>query len=127
MFKQANKGELVRYRDSSHNIHADDGRSTTGHIFLSDGCPISWFSHKKETVALSSCEAEFISATEAAKQMIGLQELLGEITEKPYETTIIISTINLQQQSRRIMCSMDEASIYTKDITSFENESRMSR
>ncbi|XP_048619951.1 uncharacterized protein LOC125590430 [Brassica napus] len=34
---------------------------------------------QQEIVALSSCEAEFMAATEAAKQAIWLQDLLGEV------------------------------------------------
>lgn len=40
-------------------------------------------------VALSSCEAEFIAATEAAKQAICLQEIFAKITEKPSERMTI--------------------------------------
>ena len=82
-FKQSNKVELVGYCDSSHNIDEDDGKSITGHIFYLNNCPITWCSQKQETVALSSCEAEFMAATKAEKQAIWLQELLGEITETP--------------------------------------------
>lgn len=67
-FKRADKLEFTGYSDSSHNIDEDDGRSTTGHIFYLNQCPISWYSQKQETMALSSCEAEFMAATEAAKQ-----------------------------------------------------------
>lgn len=40
-------------------------------------------------MALSSCEAEFMAATEAAKQAIWLQELLSEITGGECETVTI--------------------------------------
>ena len=79
VYKHASTIELKGYSDSSHNIDDDDGRSTTGHIFYLNDCPITWCSQKQETVALSSCEAEFMAATEAAKQAIWLQELLEEI------------------------------------------------
>ena len=79
-FKRMGKSELVGYSDSSHNIYEDDGRSTTGHVFYLNSCPFSWCSKKQETVALSSCEAEFMAATEAAKQAIWLQEILEEVT-----------------------------------------------
>ena len=46
---------------------------------------------KQETVALSTCEAEFMAATKAAKQAIWLQELLEEVTQTPYmKTTVYI-------------------------------------
>lgn len=49
--------------------------------FLLNGCPITWCSQKQEIVALPSCEAEFVAATETAKQAIWLQDLLKDITE----------------------------------------------
>ncbi|KAG7558630.1 Reverse transcriptase RNA-dependent DNA polymerase [Arabidopsis thaliana x Arabidopsis arenosa] len=70
---------LKQESDSSHNIDEDDGKSTTGHIFYLNDCPITWCSQKQNIVALSSCEAEFMAATEAAKQAVWLQELLGEV------------------------------------------------
>lgn len=80
---------LVGYSDSSHNTDPDDGRSTTGHIFYLGNSPISWCSQKQDVVALSSCEAEFMAGTEAAKQAIWLRDLLSEITGTESEKVII--------------------------------------
>ncbi|XP_022558682.2 uncharacterized protein LOC111206341 [Brassica napus] len=88
-FMKTRHSELVGYSDSSHNVDIDDGRSTTGHLFYLNECLITWCSTKQETVALSSCEAEFMAATEAAKQAIWLQELLAEILEKASEKVTI--------------------------------------
>ena len=79
MFSRSTQLKIVGYSDSSHDFDTDDGRSTTGHVFYIDESPITWCSQKQEIVALSSCEAEFMAATEAAKQAIWLQELLSEI------------------------------------------------
>nr|GEW92689.1 zinc finger, CCHC-type [Tanacetum cinerariifolium] len=51
---------------------------TIGHVFYLGSSPITWCSQKQTTVALSSCEAEFIVATAAACQAIWLWELLAE-------------------------------------------------
>ena len=88
-FKRSSNSTLIGYSDSSHNVDADDGRSTTGHLFYLNDCPVTWCSQKQETVALSSCEAEFMAGTEAAKQAIWLQELLAEVVEKPIERVVI--------------------------------------
>ena len=88
-FMRTDQSELIGYSDSSHNVDLDDGRSTTGHLFYLNECLITWCSSKQETVALSSCEAEFMAATEAAKQAIWLQELLGEILEKESKKVVI--------------------------------------
>lgn len=81
---------LVGYSDSSYNVDPDDGKSTTGHIFYLNGSPISWCSQKQDTVALSSCEAEFMAGTEAARQAIWLQVLLEEVTGSPCEKVVIM-------------------------------------
>ena len=77
------------YSDSSLNVDIDDGRSVTGHIFYLGESPITWCSQKQETVALSSCEAEFMAATETSEQAIWLQDILSEITGRECEKVII--------------------------------------
>ena len=88
-FKRSSDSTLIGYSDSSHNVDIDDGRSTTGHMFYLNDCLITWCSKKQETVALLSCEAEFMAATEAAKQAIWLQELFAEVVEKPNEKVVV--------------------------------------
>lgn len=87
VFKRStpNVPKLIGYSDNSHNIDQDDGRSTAGHIFYFGESLITWYSGKQDTVALSSCEAEFMAGTETAKQAIWLQELLSKVTEQPVE------------------------------------------
>ncbi|GJT14890.1 ribonuclease H-like domain, reverse transcriptase, RNA-dependent DNA polymerase [Tanacetum coccineum] len=69
-YNHSNDMKLVRYSDSSHNVDIDDERSTTGHVFYLGTSPITWCSQKQTTVALSSCEAEFMAANAAACQAI---------------------------------------------------------
>ena len=91
VFRHTNRSGIIGYSDASHNVDEDDGKSTTGHVFYFDHCPITWCSCKHETVALPSCEAEFMAATEAVKQAIWLQDLFSEITnEKSKRVTIQI-------------------------------------
>lgn len=94
-YSKGAKVKLVGYSDSSHNIDEDDGRSTSGHIFYLGESPITWSSTKQEIVTLSSCEAEFMAATEAAKQAIWLQELLSEA---------------IGEESRRVVIKVDNKS-----------------
>lgn len=88
-YRNDGRQELVGYSDASYNVDPDDGKSTTGHIFYLNECPISWCSQKQEIVALSSCEAEFMAATETAKQALWLHELLEEITEDKENKVVI--------------------------------------
>ena len=57
-----------------------DGRSTTRQIFYLGKSPITWCSQKQDTVALSSCEAEFMAGTKAARQAIWFCDVLSEVT-----------------------------------------------
>lgn len=75
-YESSNGERLTGYSDSSHNSYVDDGRSTSGHIFYLERCPITWCSSKQEIVAISSCEAEFMAATEAEKQAIVARSLV---------------------------------------------------
>ena len=55
--------------------------STTGWVFMYNQAAISWSSKKQTSVALSSCEAEIMAASEAAKEGIHLQRFLAELGE----------------------------------------------
>ncbi|GJW40385.1 uncharacterized mitochondrial protein-like protein [Tanacetum coccineum] len=88
-YNRSNDMKLVGYSDSSHNVDIDDGRSTTGHVFYLGTSPITWCSQKQTTVALSSCEAEFMAATAATSQAICLRELLAEVTGLKRQKEII--------------------------------------
>eukprot|EP00965_Chrysotila_dentata_P118370 3912784-Pleurochrysis_carterae.AAC.1 len=44
--------------------------STTGWVFTHTQAAISWSSKKQASVALSSCEAEIVAASEAAKEAV---------------------------------------------------------
>ncbi|KAI4380702.1 hypothetical protein MLD38_006864 [Melastoma candidum] len=52
--------------------------------------PISWSSKKQSTVALSSAEAEYITANEATREVVWLRRLLLELQQKVDEPTTIV-------------------------------------
>lgn len=81
--------KLIGYSDSSYNVDPDDRRSMTGHIFYLGRSPITWTSQKQDTIAFSSCEAEFMAGAEAARQAIWLCDLLSEITGRAREKVMI--------------------------------------
>ena len=53
--------------------------STSGYVFQLSRAAISWMSKKQPCVALSSCEAEIIAASEAAKEATHLRSFLSEL------------------------------------------------
>ena len=72
---EAEPTELTSYADSDWAV----SRSTSGWIIMFQKAAIAWGSKKQPCVALSSCEAEIIAASEAAKEVTYLKELLQEL------------------------------------------------
>ena len=54
-------------------------RSRYGFITLLGNCPISWASKVTTMVCLSTAEAEFVAATEAAKELTWFRNVLTEL------------------------------------------------
>ncbi|EYE90608.1 uncharacterized protein EURHEDRAFT_510308 [Aspergillus ruber CBS 135680] len=69
---------LIAYSDSAY-ANSKENRSTTGFIFMIDAAPIVWSSRKQSLTAQSSTEAEYIAASEAAKQAIWIRHFLYAI------------------------------------------------
>ena len=56
------------YSDASFQTDRDNFRSQSGWVFTLNGGAITWKSSKQEIVADSTCESEYIAASEAAKE-----------------------------------------------------------
>ena len=54
-------------------------KSTTGYLFLFGGSAVSWSSKLQKTVALSSCEAEYMALKEGIKEQIWLKSLYEQL------------------------------------------------
>jgi hypothetical protein len=76
------KIELEGFSDSDWCGDKEDRRSTSGYWFRFKNSPISWSSRKQSIVALSSCEAEYVAAAQAACQAVWLESLLDELKIK---------------------------------------------
>ncbi|WVY99219.1 hypothetical protein V8G54_031370 [Vigna mungo] len=70
---------LEAWCDADWSGDQDDRKSTFGYVFKLLGASISWCSKKQSVVALSSCEAEYISAAEAACQGAWIETVLQEL------------------------------------------------
>ena len=55
--------------------------STSGMVFMLNHATVSWGTKKQVSVALSSCEAEIMAASEAAKEAVYLNSFLDELGE----------------------------------------------
>jgi hypothetical protein len=71
--------DLQCYVDASHAADVDTRRSTTGYIFFISGGPVSWQSRMQTTVALSSMEAEYMTASAAIQEALWQARLLLQL------------------------------------------------
>ncbi|KAH7422776.1 hypothetical protein KP509_12G025000 [Ceratopteris richardii] len=67
--------ELKGFCDSDMAGDVDTWKSTSGYVFTLGDCALSWCSRPQKIAALSTTEAEYISATEASKEAIWLAHL----------------------------------------------------
>ena len=67
------------YTDASFQTDKDDFRSQSGYIFCLNGGAVSWKSSKQDTVADSTTEAEYLAASEAAKEAVWIKKFITEL------------------------------------------------
>src|SRR6187399_2077706 len=67
------------YVNSSFDIDPDDSKSQTGYIFLLNGGAVSWCSSKQSVVAGSTCEAEYIPASEVENEGVWMKEFISNL------------------------------------------------
>lgn len=80
---------LEIYTDADHASDKSTRKSVSGSITKLNGGPILWASRKQHSISLSTTEAEFISATEGAKDALWLILLFKEL-RIPIKPTIFI-------------------------------------
>ena len=79
---------LQGYVDADYAGDLDQRRSITGYVFMVVGCIISWKAELQDIVALSTTEAEYMAAVEAAKEALWLQGLVDTFGVKQEEVKI---------------------------------------
>uniref|UniRef100_A0AAV1T9G7 Uncharacterized protein n=1 Tax=Peronospora matthiolae TaxID=2874970 RepID=A0AAV1T9G7_9STRA len=77
------KIQLEAYSDADFAAEKSDRKSFTGSIIRLNGMPVSWTSKKQGGVSLSTMEAEFVAASEQARELLGFREMLNEIGKPP--------------------------------------------
>ncbi|GJX91942.1 ribonuclease H-like domain, reverse transcriptase, RNA-dependent DNA polymerase [Tanacetum coccineum] len=88
--QEPNEQHMKAISDSSYRVNTQEGKRTTGIIFYYGESLISWSIQKQATVALSSRESEFITATAAATQALWLKILLSKLTRSQEEKVTIM-------------------------------------
>ena len=92
---QSGSAVFTTYSDAAHGDCLDSGRSTGGYVTIMAGGAIGWGSKLQSIVALSTTEAEFVSAVEAGKEITWMRNILGEFG---YSVTQP-STLHIDNQS----------------------------
>ena len=71
------------YTDSNFQSDPDDRKSTSGFVFSLNGSAFSWKSTKQGSTADSTTEAEYIAASEAAKEAVWIRKFVAELGVVP--------------------------------------------
>ena len=92
--------EVYADADFSGNWHkctaehdASTAKSRTGYVVMYAGCPIIWASKLQTQVALSTTEAEYISLSQALREVIPVINLLTEMKENNIATVSAVPNV----------------------------------
>jgi hypothetical protein len=66
------------YNDASFQTDAGDSKSQSDFVFFLNGGAVSWKSSKQDTIVDSTTKAEYIVASEAAKEVIWIRNFVLE-------------------------------------------------
>ncbi|KAL0319547.1 UNVERIFIED_CONTAM: Retrovirus-related Pol polyprotein from transposon TNT 1-94 [Sesamum radiatum] len=85
MFLIYGGGELILegYSDATFQSDDDDAKSQSGFVFKLNGGVVAWKSSKQDTTADSTTKAEYIAASEAAKEAVWIKNYIQELGVVP--------------------------------------------
>ncbi|GAB2295500.1 hypothetical protein Dimus_038360 [Dionaea muscipula] len=75
--------KIKGFTDSSFQLDIDDSKSVLSFVFTLNGGAVIWKSFKQETTADSTTEAEYIVASEAAKEAVWMKKFITELGVVP--------------------------------------------
>ena len=67
------------YVDAIFDTDLDDSKSQTGYVYMLNRGAVSWCSCKQSVVVGSTCEAEYMAASEAAHEAIWMKEFIADL------------------------------------------------
>jgi hypothetical protein len=70
---------VMGYSDASFQTYANDSKSQSGFVLYLNGGAVSWKSSKQDIVVDSTMEAEYIAASEAAKEVVWIRNFVSEL------------------------------------------------
>ena len=75
--------KLDGFTDSDFQSDVDDRKSISGFVFICNGGAVTWKSSKQATTADSTTEAEYIAASDAAKEAVWIKKFVTELGVVP--------------------------------------------
>ncbi|GJZ28711.1 hypothetical protein Tco_0573358 [Tanacetum coccineum] len=98
--------ETIVYVDSDHGGDYVDRKSTSGVCTFMGCCLTSWFSKKQTALAISTTEAEYVSAGKACQQALWMKQALVDYDIKLNDIPILCDnkgTINLSKNPPHLL------------------------
>ena len=71
--------KIESWSDADFAADKSDRKSVSVCVLTMDGAVVSWVCKKQTRVSLSTMGAEFIAASRAGRELLGLRELLSEL------------------------------------------------
>ena len=108
------------YTDASFQYDKDDFQSQSGYVFCLNGGAVSWKSSKQSTVADSTTEAEYIAASDAAKEAVWIKKFITGLEVVPS----ITNPIDVYCDKQRNLDHISDPNTFLGVIISFEKSLR---
>jgi len=92
--------DIIGYSDADWAGSADDRKSTSGACFYLGHCLVAWHSKKQNCIALSTAEAEYISAGSCSTQLLWMKSVLSDFRVPVTSVSILCdntSAINISK------------------------------
>ena len=80
--------ELLIYTDANW-ARDNDRRSTEKYLYKLEKATVNWSNKRQNTIALFSCETEYMTTFETIKEVLWMRQLLNEFDYQNFETVII--------------------------------------
>ncbi|GJX36641.1 retrotransposon protein, putative, ty1-copia subclass [Tanacetum coccineum] len=111
------------YTDASWETDRDDLQSQTGFVFVMNGGAVDWKSSKQSTTAMSSMEAEYIAAAEAAMEAIWIHKFISGLGVVPS----IDKPMDMYCDNTSAITIADEPGVQKERLAELERDNRRLR
>lgn len=89
IFYTQDRGGIKAYSDADFAGDTSTRKSTSGSVVFFGSNMVSWSSERQQSVSLSTTESEYIAASQCAKELVWLKNLVCEILDETSIETIL--------------------------------------